>query len=229
MSMLLQGAGSSSLPRQLPAGVVPLAWYKADDIGLSDGTAVGTWPDSSGNSRDLTAAGTQRPLVQSAGINGKPCLLFDGVNDFMSSAAFATARPTEWYVVGNWIGAAVGGSMVDGKAGAGANFNVMQRFAATSVVIYDGGSALAATTTPTVPHQYTASYQSSVFELRVDGSGSSSGLTGGQSAGGVSVGANHDQGAGTFGNFLIAEIVVVGTTANRAAIEAYLKSFWGTP
>ncbi len=148
----------------------------------------------------------------------------------MASGTFATPLPTEWYVVGQWLGAAVGGSMVDGLAGAAAHFNVLQRFADTAVVIYNGGTLLAVTTTATSPHQYTASFSGgSSIELLVDGAGTSSAGNGGQSADGVTVGANHDQGASTFGNFLVGEILVVDTNANRAAIQAYMKAFWGTP
>lgn len=64
-------------------------WYKADAIvGLNDGDAIDTWPDSSGSSslgRDLGHEGgdTTRPLYKTNIQGGKPAVLFDGSNDYM--------------------------------------------------------------------------------------------------------------------------------------------------
>lgn len=69
--------------------ISPIAWYKADAItGLSDGDPIDTWPDSSGNSRDLTQTGTARPLYKTGIVNSLPVARFDGSNDFMSSSSF---------------------------------------------------------------------------------------------------------------------------------------------
>lgn len=69
-------------------------WLKADAItGLNDGDPVATWVDSSPQSNDLfqgTAA--NRPLYKTNAGNGKPALLFDGVNDDMTKTA-ATGLP----------------------------------------------------------------------------------------------------------------------------------------
>jgi hypothetical protein len=52
----------------------------------SDGTAIGTWSDRSGNGKDATqATSNKRPLLRtgSNGINGNPVLNFDGSDDAM--------------------------------------------------------------------------------------------------------------------------------------------------
>jgi hypothetical protein len=62
--------------------------------GFSDGNAVGTWPDLSANARNATqATGTSQPIYKTAIQGGNPVLRFDGSNDVMSTAAFAS--PTE--------------------------------------------------------------------------------------------------------------------------------------
>lgn len=69
------------------------AWYKADSLGLGDGAAVTSWADSSGNGLTLTqATGANQPIFHTAGVNGLPAVTFDGVNDFLATAA--TTSPT---------------------------------------------------------------------------------------------------------------------------------------
>ena len=74
-----------------PADLTGLtAWYFAGDLGLTDGTAVSSWTDKSGNSRTLSqATGVSQPLMQTGGngINGLPAVLFDGSNDGMKATA----------------------------------------------------------------------------------------------------------------------------------------------
>jgi hypothetical protein len=62
--------------------------------GFSDGNAVGTWTDLSVNARNATqATGANQPIYKTAIQGGNPVLRFDGSNDVMSTAAFAS--PTE--------------------------------------------------------------------------------------------------------------------------------------
>jgi hypothetical protein len=66
-------------------------WLKADSLGLSDGTAVSTWTDSSGTGNNATqATGVNQPIFKTNIVNGKPTVRFDGSNDsltFSSSPA----------------------------------------------------------------------------------------------------------------------------------------------
>jgi hypothetical protein len=61
-------------------------WLKADAIeGLEDGDPVETWNDLSSLSRIATqATPSQRPLYIANGVNGKPVVRFDGVDDQMN-------------------------------------------------------------------------------------------------------------------------------------------------
>lgn len=60
------------------------AWWKASSLVLSDGDPVATWTDSSGNGFDVTQ-GTAgfRPTYQTAELNGKPVVRFDGSDDVL--------------------------------------------------------------------------------------------------------------------------------------------------
>jgi len=61
-----------------------LLWLDASSIaGLSDGDAVGTWSDLSGNGYHATEADAARPTYKTNVLNGKPVVRFDGANNFM--------------------------------------------------------------------------------------------------------------------------------------------------
>jgi len=64
-------------------------WLKADSLALSDGKPVATWSNSAMNSCHATQliAG-QQPLFKTNGLNGKPIVRFDGIDDYLTGAAF---------------------------------------------------------------------------------------------------------------------------------------------
>lgn len=78
-------------------------WLDAEAItGLSDGAAVATWPDSSGNGRNVTqATGSLQPLWKQSIANGRPAVRFDGVDDVLAaaSATIVSAAPLTSFVV----------------------------------------------------------------------------------------------------------------------------------
>lgn len=55
------------------------AWYAASDLSatLADGASVATWPDKSGNARDLLRS-TNKPTFAANIVNGYPAINFDG-------------------------------------------------------------------------------------------------------------------------------------------------------
>jgi len=89
-----------------PNQVAGLAgWYKADAIvGVTSGTGIGSWPDSSSNGLTGTQGNSgARPAYQTNIVNGLPVARFDGGNDLIESGVsaspvesttFAVLRPT---------------------------------------------------------------------------------------------------------------------------------------
>lgn len=60
-------------------------WLDATYINQEDNTAVSTWEDKSGNGYDATqSTSANQPVFKKNIINGKPSILFDGVNDTLS-------------------------------------------------------------------------------------------------------------------------------------------------
>ena len=85
------GLDSGNVVSKSPDSVAGLElWLKADAITpVPDGTALATWPDSSGNSRDvIQVSGTQQPLYKTNILNGLPVVRFDGVNDTMTNILY---------------------------------------------------------------------------------------------------------------------------------------------
>lgn len=81
----------SSTFSPMDLGASLLAWWKADSLALSNGAAVTSWSDSSGNGRTLTqATGANQPVFNTAQVNGLPVVTFDGTNDYLATAAFAS-------------------------------------------------------------------------------------------------------------------------------------------
>jgi hypothetical protein len=72
-----------------PGGGVPTSglglWLKADTGVTLSGSAVTQWADQSGNVRNASQSNsTNRPVLVSNALNGKPAIRFDGGNDFLS-------------------------------------------------------------------------------------------------------------------------------------------------
>jgi hypothetical protein len=81
-----------------------IGWWKAESIAQANGTPVASWPASGGTLGALTqATGANQPTYNTGVVNGLPAVTFDGVNDFLATAAAAspasisvmvTCRPT---------------------------------------------------------------------------------------------------------------------------------------
>lgn len=58
----------------------------------TDGDAIATWTDKSGQGNDLTqSSGSLKPLFKQGAVGGRPALLFDGVDDFLTVPNFLSA------------------------------------------------------------------------------------------------------------------------------------------
>lgn len=86
------GAFTPPPPAFTPADLPGLyVWLDASDAGTLtiDSGTVSAWADRSGNARHaIQGTAAIRPAFQAAGLNGKPSVRFDGVNDNMVFAGF---------------------------------------------------------------------------------------------------------------------------------------------
>ena len=78
----------------VPAGyLMPTVWLKADAIaGLTNGAAISTWPDVTGNGYHATQGGAgQQPTYVTNALNGLPVVRFNAAN----STCLTLARPVQ--------------------------------------------------------------------------------------------------------------------------------------
>lgn len=73
--------------------VMPTAWFKADVVrGVSNGAALATWPDLTGNGYNATqGSSSQQPTFVTNAMNGLPVLRFNSAN----STCLALTRPIQ--------------------------------------------------------------------------------------------------------------------------------------
>jgi len=87
------------------------AKFKA--LGLTDGAAVGSWPDETASANWTQATAGFKPLYRAAyaNLNGKPGVRPDGVDDYMSQTMVYQARPYSMVIVSTaenaWLNHAV--------------------------------------------------------------------------------------------------------------------------
>jgi hypothetical protein len=86
ISLRKRPGGGSSLPT-----ANMLMRYKADDISGANGSAVASWPESSGNSLPAAVQGTagSQPTLVTNAANGHKGVNFDGINDYLSLSGSA--------------------------------------------------------------------------------------------------------------------------------------------
>ncbi|MCB9364257.1 MAG: PKD domain-containing protein [Flavobacteriales bacterium] len=82
----------ATLFAQSPGGVSSSGstqfWFAADKLSLSNNSPVVTWTDASGKGNNATTfAPNNRPIYKTSQINGKPSVVFDGVNDYFRTSA----------------------------------------------------------------------------------------------------------------------------------------------
>lgn len=85
-------------PARIP-GVVH-CWYRAKMMGLTDGDAVGTWADVSGNGRDMTqSVAGNKPTFKTNAMNGTPAVYFTTDDKLAFGNIFSALTQGEVFVV----------------------------------------------------------------------------------------------------------------------------------
>lgn len=213
-----------------PSSVSSLAmWEKADAItGISNGGAVATWSDSSGNGRDLTqATAGNRPTYQTNVINGKPVVRFAAAStQYITNSTNFTTPVTVIYV---------------GKQTGGSNGRVLSSVANNWLLGYWSGgknqayfegwvSSVGTPATDTNWHIYSAVETGSLSTVYADGSQIYSNASGVAGPNGISVGCWASGGPTECSNVDIAEVLVYSSalsSGDRANIEDYLNRKYG--
>lgn len=200
------------------------AWYDATEISASDGDAISTWPDESGNGYDLTS-GTA-PTYKASVINGNPVVRHDGVDDYLDVNWAAFAQPNHIFAVwrfqaldNNNITPVYHGENGNNRHTLGERDTDNWRIFSGSNV--EGGSK------DTNNHISAALYDGANSYLRLEGGQVLSGDAGSEGMGGMTTGSNNSQ--AVYGQVDIGEILIypMDKSAVESDIESYLSDKWG--
>jgi PKD repeat protein len=77
-------------------------WLDASSLTASNGTAISSWTDRSGNNNNATqGTSAYRPLYSTNQLNGRAVVDFDGSNDFLNTSAISSLNTDNltWFIV----------------------------------------------------------------------------------------------------------------------------------
>lgn len=196
-----------------------------------DGNAVSSWRDASGHGFHATqATGTKQPIYRaaSAGMNGKPVVSFDGVDDFLQTVAWPfIGQPNEIIVIGRFRSLGASKNMHTGIASG--NRHQFRINSGGTLWTMDAGTALSGGTADTSKHFFREVYDST-DTLDIDGVNILSGNAGALSLTGFTIGAAQD---GTAAGAV--DIAFIGisdsllSARQRDDLLAQSRAFYATP
>ena len=233
-SLPLTGAGPSAAG-WTPADIADLkVWLDAGTItGLSDGDAVTTWTDLSGNSNSPTqATAGKRPLYKTSIINSLPVVRGDGSDDYLAKTfGSALSQPNTVFIVCKWIALGTGDYRFVCDAPTGTRHALYRKPAASSKWgFYAGSLGDTDDAVDTSAHYLVAVFNGASSSLRLDGVEIDTSNIGTQTMGGAIL-FTADALTGTYcSNVDIAEYGVydAGLSAgNIGLLETYLSAKYG--
>lgn len=212
-------------------------WLDAADASTFtlSGSNVSQWNDKSGNARHvLQATSANQPTKTTLG--GKPVVSFDGVNDFLRTAA-ASSTISQPYTVALVASAH---TYPSGYASLLTSWNsppnVQVWFKHPSALAPGGyaGNFLTGSAPPSADAatQLTMVFNGASSGVWLNGTSVASGNPGSSGVTLATIGAWSAGGQNSFLDGTVHELVFYNSalsTGNRQAVEAYLKSKWGTP
>lgn len=201
-------------------------WLEASAIsGVSNGSALTTWNDSSGNSNNATQSNSSyKPTYESSGINGLPTVLFNS-DQFLATANFSIGLPRTEFVVFDPNTVTGNEYIFDGYQG---NTDVYRVYS-NAMSLYNGTNVTGQAVSINTPYIGTVTATSGSSTMLLDGGNGVTANPGSSTPGGYSIGDYG--GSGPYGiDGDVSEMLVYNTnltSTQRAAVENYLASKYG--
>lgn len=200
-------------------------------LGGADGF-VRTWYDQSGSGRDVIHATDANQPKYIASHNGRPAVLWDGVDDFLRATGLDLAQPLEV----SWVwqtSTQLAKYFFDSADGA-------KRCACTTqaggvaghLLVFAGASLLSGVDVTDADTHYTgAQFNGVASVLRHDGAELSTGDAGAQNMNGITLGARNNDIANLDGHLyeLIVSSGGLFSGGQRSALESDQAAFYGVP
>ncbi|MES2763705.1 MAG: T9SS type A sorting domain-containing protein [Bacteroidota bacterium] len=219
-------------------------WLDASSLALTNGSAVQTWTDRSGNTKNATQATLiNRPAFLTNQLNNLPVIDFDGTNDYVTTPAIPDVNTANlsWFVVAAADNNTHTGMIINSKYTSGAGTKGSASLWGTlisSTGTYGSFTRNSAGTYIDIPHAYAPNYRilSNVWNGNTDIiNGYRDGVLTSAKTGAdatpvtnnyLRLGANSSGATSPF-NGKIAEAIVFSTTLNEAEriiVENYLAT-----
>jgi hypothetical protein len=201
-------------------------WLKADAItGKNNNDSITTWSDSSGNSRDVTAASGKEPIYNTGVLNGNPVVSFVAANQDTLSNNYNVSTPYTAIYVARYNGA------TKARIYSSKNNNWLLGFwsGRRQVFYADGTLDLGGQAGDTSWYLYTGAGTGSLSTAYENGTQWVSGSGGISGPNGISLGS-YGGGSSEFSDAQVAEFIIynsVISSTNRQLIEGYLANKYG--
>ena len=221
---ILFGLDTGQLPQVQGAGAEPR---------IAGGDPVGTWPDSSGNGKNLVSTFGSPPTFVASGVNGKPIVRFTGeAYHILDCSSFPLNQPDTIIVVAKKPNVATNGILMDQAANDSVNRQTLQIAPTTG---FFGGLAnptggLPMALSDTINHQgvfhiFVGVFNGASSSLLVDGILTASGDIGAANLANMRLQSSVT--GGMQSELDMAEILIYDhalSTTDRQNVEAYLKA-----
>lgn len=200
--------------------------FTAQGVNYQEGI-VSRWNDFSGNNNHLIqATNSKRPGYRTSQVNGKPAIVFDGVDDVLQ-ASFTLNQPATYLFIVNQITWTINKALMDGYSG---EQEVFQGSAATPQIALYAGTSAAVNTNLTVGTYalVIATFNGASSELQVNNTTATTGNAGAQNPGGLTLGG-HYTGSSFCANAGFGECLVYNKVLSATEISKLKKYFnrWG--
>jgi hypothetical protein len=222
-----------------PPVPTPRVWLDAADTASMSllGARVSQWRDKSGHGVNVEqGTDAARPILVPNAVNGRSVLSYDGVDDFLQSAAIGPlAQPNEIFVCGN-MSVDVGGVFVDGRTAGGRNA-ILNDNGSGGFQLFAGASYVDDRLTFGASQCVTGVFNGASSRIAVNGSFGflAPGNAGAQSLDGLTVGGRYSTAGSTCADPRctidgeIYEVLVYDTalsTSQRSTVTNYLMGKW---
>jgi hypothetical protein len=230
---------STFVPASTPDDISSLVvWVKADRDLYKDSTAlikatldgdpVGAWFDIKSKYHPIMATNAKRPILKLNQYNGRPCLRFDGSDDYLQSANFGVgvlAQPNTIFVVYKFLATGATKYIIDGNDGV--NRTIIYSAATSKISIYGGTLLQSALTVDTNFHLTRGLFNGASSEIQVDAAAAVVAAGGALGIDGLAVGAPN--GGASPSNIDICEIILYNKALSAGeitTISGYLNTKW---